>query len=774
MNSTRRYLSTTLYAVFLIFAIGCLYFAISEGMFAWLYPDELLASIWSNHYGILGCTKYYYAGTFQGHRVGEVFGVCLAAHAANMFSALFMGWAFVRLCFYALIPISMAFLLKEIVNLPLKFAFIVAFILSGIALFILFSLYAHQYIFALDLAAYAAMTFTFFALIALFPKSIESKRHFIWFCLFFAANISCHELFLLISGFFIPLYAYYRYAFTRRADHRRSLLGSIKGVLRDRRIQVLLAIYFVIALIMVLAPQLHSLSNMPAVASSASGTFLDGMAYLILSTEHTIRLMLSYYLLVIFVLLLGVSFGMSGLSKYFPKKKLLYVLIFCAPLFYLAVTGFLIGTHPFLWAPSPFPLITRSLASHFAFANYKSILTSGAAIPMRQSLFLYVSLFLNIFLAGFLIASAIRRRLKNDSIKKIWPFKFILFSAVAVLFLFNPDGVGSTEVLTALVKGDSDIQRSFQKNKKALREGSIIQSIFPSSSTIHALGDMIFPRLKLADHGFSITGIRVSNYLKAHRGKAISDRAYNLVLDPMRRYVAETRDPWIGVTYARYGVFPNKPCVLFLNERKMKGSHCSSAYINKKVSPNVVRGSRFTGGIHASLSMQKKLMAIDFARTVGMKMKKHANCMQLSEIPTKNEHFIASNDLHLSKGFYYFIFEAKPTQISLFLYLIRKNGNFLLPWLNQRYGLVGVWSNMSKSNFIEPIFSQVEASAKLVKLRVVLYSAMDQTMHFRWQHGYLGPSNYKGNKENVSSICGAWYKKISGKSIVLQKQTAQK
>lgn len=124
------------YATCLFLAALSFYFSISDGLFAWLFPDEIAASNFYHTYGLFGCAKFYYFNTTI-YRVSGDIGVCIMAKSTALFSTPFMGWVFSRFVFYAFIPLSMAFLLREIVKIPYKLSLTVAFILSATALFII-------------------------------------------------------------------------------------------------------------------------------------------------------------------------------------------------------------------------------------------------------------------------------------------------------------------------------------------------------------------------------------------------------------------------------------------------------------------------------------------------------------------------------------------------------------------------------------------------------------------------------------------------------------
>lgn len=182
VRSKFSYMTITFYSICLLMAICLFYFSICAGVFAWIYPDEILASIWTKQYGPLGCAKFYYAHTTIG-RIGEGLGVCLVAQSVSLFKSFLMSWAFIRLFFYALIPISMAFLLKETTSLSAKISFIIALIIFSIGFFVTTSS-GIDAIYGLDLASYASTTITFFMMMTIFSKSIVDKRYFILYLVY--------------------------------------------------------------------------------------------------------------------------------------------------------------------------------------------------------------------------------------------------------------------------------------------------------------------------------------------------------------------------------------------------------------------------------------------------------------------------------------------------------------------------------------------------------------------------------------------------------------
>ena len=246
-------------------------------------------------------------------------------------------------------------------------------------------------------------------------------------------------------------------------------------------------------------------------------------------------------------------------------------------------------------------------------------------------------------------------------------------------------------------------------------------------------------------HESDITNILVDNYLKPRQNKKISPAIFNLVYKIMDPHIQYDFPAWKKAVYSLYGVHPEKSCISFLNIPKEK-NYCYNIYGEDKL---------------IKLLKHKKIttpVAIKFNSLAGMRIKNNApgNGIQLVDASNNGEHFIASQDLQLPKGWYYFIFKTKPTRTPLYFYIIGEKTNLLLSWLNQ----VSTWSAFKNKNSLQPIFSQVKHSTKSDTLEVVIYSAINQTVHLRWQHGNGITSIYKGKKTNISNIDKAMFGQI--------------
>ena len=230
----RSHLPTFVYAACLLLASACFYFSISEGVFSWLFPDELVPYNAYVGRGLFGCTKYYYLDTTV-NRLSADFGICAMAGISTWFGP-YLGWAVARLAVYALIPLCLALLFKELLSVPYRLGLIAALLISSAAFFM--NSQADFYMFGLDLAIYGTLTFTFFLLFAWFPRALQSRRGFLWFCFFFALNLTSHEICLVLSGFFIPLYAWQRYSAMPNADWKKPPLLILKEILAIKEVRI--------------------------------------------------------------------------------------------------------------------------------------------------------------------------------------------------------------------------------------------------------------------------------------------------------------------------------------------------------------------------------------------------------------------------------------------------------------------------------------------------------------------------------------------------------
>ena len=271
-----------------------------------------------------------------------------------------------------------------------------------------------------------------------------------------------------------------------------------------------------------------------------------------------------------------------------------------------------------------------------------------------------------------------------------------------------------------------------------------------ASLTLDAMGDALFPRQYKGQHESAIAAILIDRHLNAHRGSSVSTDIFNQIYDHIQEkgYLVSTTQPWIGQTYAIYGVrIPQHryACTRWFRGPKQDLSVCYYTIGENKL---------------LDLMSYKKPghpQAIKMLHSEGMKRENSPKpCTQWSETPSSFEHYVAANPIELGKGWYYFVFDTEPTETEINLYLISDKASLLLSWLNQS-GSQGKWNNLGEHKHLEPVFVQAEVLPQLVNLSVLIYSAMPQKVQVRWQHGRDGTTIYEGTEKSQSRICAAHF-----------------
>ncbi|PHQ79077.1 MAG: hypothetical protein COB66_07595 [Coxiella sp. (in: Bacteria)] len=707
------------------------------------------------------------------------------AQASNLFSSPYLGWVFGRLAFYALIPISLASLLGGLLKIRFKVGLVVSLILFTIMFYILSAYPRHIY--AVSLSIYATATFSYFFLIALFHRSISSKRSFAWFCLIFALNLNSHEVFLVISGFFIPLYAWYQYASIHPIRAKKWVTPFLMHIIYNKRIWILCAIYLASTLIETLAPGVTIRQHI----WPSTGTVHDGIAYAILASGQLFSLLMNFPFLLVITFLAGITIKLFNQNIPLPKTKLLYLFMFCAPFIYVIVTGFLLGITPSLWMPAPLAnndaifQLTRSVASHFA--TNKNMLTELVnmhhigALAIRQTFFPMAAIFLNVFLIGFFVTGFIKKGTKNGNIiskRNSLGLTLALLPIATLLFVLHPSGEGGMRILSILLQPDtnlamitpSKIDQIFCGNEKSsvsilhtllqpdasllrlipskitqiFHENSILYAAYPSEPSIRQMSNAIFSTASAKGlgnyHAPDIASVAIDHYLNAHRGGAVNPT----------NTAFPYGSPWRTSVLNLYHVSSEMGRASLAKDQKESNAVSSTS--------NSLGNKEFASPLKHN--KMEPPVPLPLTNLTGLKILSNTtgSCMQVSDTPTKGEHFVSNNNIKLSKGLYYFTLEGKPTKTMLYLYLIGKTKSRLLAWLNGNSN--NHWSQLGKGNSLKPIFSQVKILPTAEKLMVVIYSAVNQTIRSRWQHGLNNTTTYEGNKLH-SSNCKAQYGRIA-------------
>lgn len=730
-------ISGIFYLILLLLAVGCYYFSISDGLFYWFFPDELAASNAYNIYGIWGCAKSYYLHTTI-NRITATIGICWMAQTASLFSTPFLGWVFARLIFYAFIPISITYVLKAICHIPLKFSLIIALILSAMALFLVsFDIY---YMFGLDLAIYATATISFFVLVALFPSALKYPHYFVLFCIVFAINLNSHEIFLIISGFFIPLFAWYSHSIIEPVYKNRlnPLILFLKNSFKNPRLWILITIYILSALAIMLAPGV----KMRQSVWPSSGTFFDGLSYMTLSIEEMIYWLYRAHWFLTLISFLGFLAGLLIRKKEEHRYTLLFGFLFIAPLLYLIVTGFLIGITPSLQGNSSRTASFQWIEKIF---HYAILIKDGGNFAIRQNLFLYLGLFLDLFILFYLSGAKIQRSFNIQF--NIWPLKTALFLITIIIFLLHTDGAGSFKVLSTLFEKSAPSNSSQQKNSNEPK--SLLHELFPFSHAIDTYGNSIFfKRNRVTSYRLSITNLRTSDYLHSNIGKIVSFDVLSPIYSPMINGYKILKDNWIKTIYAFYKILaPQSYSCISFSDKKSEFT-CHQAFGEKNLQ-NVLRDKKILPPLTINLDLQTNVEQKNSIET----------CSQWSDTLNTGEHFIATKVL-LKKGLHYFIFKTKPSKAQLYIYLIGEKASVLFPWLNLSDSETG-WSYISADQeSLVPIFYQKKTTATSETITIVIYSPINQKINLRWQHAHAGNTIYDGKKENIFSACGIQHGRI--------------
>lgn len=705
-------------------AIACFYFSISDNLFVWFYPDEIVPVGTYNAYGFWGCVKYYYLNTTINRFTADL-GICALAQNITLFSSPFKGLVISRLFFFALIPISINSLLKSMLQISSKFGFIIACVLCSVTLFIISAGAGTEdlaaYCFGLDLAIYAVATGTFFLLFALFEKSIHNNKYFFLFSVIYGLNLNSHEVFLVISGLLIPLFVWLQWS----SCHKQfSIFGFITWLFHNKKVGVLCLIYLVSALATIYAPGTAIRQH----TWPSTGTFMDGISYMLLAIEESAYLMTKNYILIICVIFLGVTLRFSGIGRYPKINSKLFLFLFCSPIIYLLLTGYLIGITPSLFIGG-LRGKTFHLFDSFLFRGGDSFAKGGFAI--RQNLFLYTTLILDMFLIGYFIAERIDVYWKNFSVKYTKHFKILALPLILVIFILHPEGLGSMNILTNLIKGDFN---SVQLGR--------ITSLLPFySKYLEKIGTIMFPRDRKVYLNKALNNIKVDHFLEINRKKSM----------PIEMYTGLAIDSWTIPILNFYQVSLIEPCTSLLTKIP-SNSTCDRTTGRERLVELLRHAKTLSPTI------------IDLNILQGVAVKKSGNDIQLTDDLINGEHFI-STDIQLVKGLQYLILEAPPSEIESFVYLISDTTSILFPW-QAPLPQAEFWSQFGDSTKLQPFFSQRERSSTSEKIKIVINSPIDQKIRLRIQHGYRGTTSYMGREEIVSHISKALIGQIVENSSV--------
>ncbi len=664
---------------------------------------------------------YFYYTETTIFRLGNLSSACLLSAGVELFESPYLGWAYMRLIIYFLLPISIACLLRNIIGISKITSLLVSFILSTITLFILSDTNgAPFYMYGLDLTAYGIATITFYLLISIFSKIGDSQKYFFAFSVLLILNMTALETFLIISGIFILIYStyyYYKIPFIKSALITREIF-------LNNKIIILLLLYFFCIASVFFSPSLkNKLSNVTRI----SGSFFDGMLYIALSAEETIYLLYNNWLFIIIIFVLGFFIRLK--TNYTNKSKDLVVLIFLffSPILYLFIIGFLHGITPDIWV---MPLRTEDYQFIGKLLSNEPTAHKGA-FGIRQNLFLFSTILLIIFLMGFFAPSLkfLSSRLLTNKFKLDNSFIFII---VFLILLFHPDGYGSNRILSALSADDFNLQ-TYHPQKNESHQQSIIENLFPNSSFLSNLRAFLFERSRQGQHESVLSSIAVSNYL-------ITNGKKNAPLNLLDNIYMGSKIPSIGIwrqyLIESFGALTSKDDFLNISVADTFGLDEFKSILEKNTiqTPTEIFFNYLYG-----LEIERKTF----------------NCFDLSERKIDGYHNFGFKNLRIPKGFSYFIFEALPSKVDVFVKISNKKTSIILPLLANQIEFFP-WEIYS-SNSIKPVFRQNEIIAGYHKMKFVIISDSDQEIDIYWQHTLNGSNYFLGNKENISYPCSIYF-----------------
>lgn len=732
------------YLMLLLLAIIFFYFSISGNLFVWIYPDEETAS---KVYGIalanahrhapslVRCAaEYYFTTTIN--RPSADLSLCILAKTASYFATPYLGWIFSRLIYFIMIPISIGISIKCLCQIPYKWSLIIALTVFSV---VFFTISDYAYVYGAGLSIYGTALISFLLLISVFERSLKGRKWFLFFSLLFIINLTSHEVFLVISSLFIPLYAWFYHKETHYCVRTQSIIHKFFSALWQKRVLLLICIYLVCALLQIFAPGV----GMRQKVWPTTGSFFDGLVYMIQTFEEVLFFLYRSKALVFFVFFLGVCTGLYFKYQKTFLGKYMGAMLLLSPLVYLAVAGFLFGITPSLWGHSIRPsffqyspeFLTRLVSNRHILNHSEFNLISRNLVP-------FTLIFMDVFLLGFFSMVYIQKKYA-PKVKKIKLYaQFPVIGILVICILLHPDGMGSLRILPIFFKndvGNALLVHVTQQSQDDI-EGNIFSYLYPGGMTISDLTKLFFPRRKGINHKADQIYLLLNHLLHQRKNKTVAQSDIDLLYSfaPMVRYP----EPMGSELMAMYNVRVHQKCYF---------------PFSSKLKPICYNGAGNSVKVGEILQKAKLLSErIRFApnTTDGIIAKKINGCLLLEDKPgAVRFHKIVSQAIHLDKGYYYFALRGDELSTDLYLYFLNATSQLYVTWF-------GTWGP-SQGGTIQPIASQIEEDVSGKTMNILVYSNKPQSIKLVWQHGYaLYPIYYHRSGLGKSLFCGASFVKL--------------
>lgn len=749
MNTQNRIVA----AVMLMLSALLFLSSISHPLFVWFYPDEILAIMFYDDYGVFGCIKQYY-NTTTINRLSASYAVCNIGWMASNVSP-FWGIIIGRFIMYFMIPISLYYLLISFNNINRLLTLSIALLISSFIFFILpyaptgtsglAEIDGQMVMYGLDLAIYVVATFTFFLLIALFKSSLKNNYFYILFCILFAINLNSHEVFLIIGGLFIPLYYWYAYRsiFSKNKDSHIKLVNLIHVAKKEGK---LLVIIFITSLMLSLnAPGLEiRLTTWPP-----TGNFYDGVFYIILSfVEFTFRLYNVWPLILI-------TFVVGLLSKGYLNiriDKFIFKFILLSVLLYIIVTSYLIGITPSLRFPAYHSLVPEW---NIIFNYYDNSLSSlqGPSISqnhggfaIRQNVFVFSTILLIVFLLGNTIKINIFQ--SSKMLKFGRANGYIITSIILMLFLINPERSVPVAIISNLINSDvshsnqSDVEEKIKRNTGNLMM-NYNELLLPISNYIYRRNFYIYPE-------GPILLIEIDRLLRSRNFNEIFSSP---LLSLKHSQLMKEGKPWITKIRSLYDIEPIKEsidklklveCKFLDNLQNYNSNNCFNAFGSNEFS-NVDLNNLFSYPLHTRTNIFKGI------GVQALKFENNCVLFRNKATSTPEEHFIYMENIKVREGYNFFVIETIANNNELYIYLLNDNVGILINWLNN--GDSNVIHTMTNGAMDVKFMERELFEFNKEKIKIILYSSKSQNISLRFQNGKNSNTIYKGDEKIESSIC---------------------
>jgi hypothetical protein len=444
----------------------------------------------------------------------------------------------------------------------------------------------------------------------------------------------------------------------------------------------------------------------------ANGTINEALLYIPGTFEYIFNILNNYSILLSVAMIFGILFSfINFINIKFSIYEILRLFIY--GLSYLIVSSFLIG-------------FSKSL-----------YVSQSGGLPPRLSFEVYLIFSISIFILAYYFGNYLKEIYVIYIEKAKIGFEITIISILFTLTLINPDFnifkyVFVNSIQTVIFPSKLTNEVFLGKNKILPYLGSSLYKRQISPNVPYILKYFNIDRLFFTS---SVQYLKEINFHDKLNKLSVNGEEYFKINSPWLKYLLDIYKQDSNVYIAK-----KTNCNWFIANKNLVCDLSSTDFdINKYKVKN------------------KKLVSLNNNHNVITKFSNGQHHIADNEI--FGEHFIYTT-IDINKGVYYLTFKGNPKNPKNYIYIISKNSQLLLPWIDRDPQEV-YFNEFGLERDLKLLYSQSgTASNGDAFINILFSSSKDVQIILRYQHG-IKTTVYNGEKSNISKLDDVFFGEVT-------------